>query len=141
MERVKKVGIIGAGNVGSTLAYILSATTPYEIVLQDKDKDRAKNECSIQPGYNDEESYNVYYITCLPWLTYAGMTHPILNGNKESCSVPRICFGRFEEKNKRYIMPFNLTVSHALVDGFPCSKALNTLKENCLRAEEFYIKN
>ena len=42
MERVKKVGIIGAGNVGSTLAYILSATTPYEIVLQDKDKDRAR---------------------------------------------------------------------------------------------------
>ena len=106
-----------------------------------KEVERAKNECSIQPGYNDEESYNVYYITCLPWLTYAGMTHPIPNGNKESCSVPRICFGRFEEKNKRYIMPFNLTVSHALVDGFPCSKALNTLKENCLRSEEFYIKN
>lgn len=42
MERVKKVGIIGAGNVGSTLAYILSATTPYEIILQDKDKDRAR---------------------------------------------------------------------------------------------------
>ncbi len=42
MERVKKVGIIGAGNVGSTLAYILSATTPYVIVLQDKDKDRAR---------------------------------------------------------------------------------------------------
>lgn len=42
MQRVKKVGIIGAGNVGSTLAYILSATTPYEIVLQDKDKNRAR---------------------------------------------------------------------------------------------------
>ncbi|WP_104722273.1 malate dehydrogenase [Helicobacter mesocricetorum] len=42
MERVKKVGIIGAGHVGSTLAFILSATTPYEIVLQDKDKDRAR---------------------------------------------------------------------------------------------------
>ncbi|CAM2797234.1 malate dehydrogenase [Helicobacter burdigaliensis] len=42
MERVKKVGIIGAGHVGSTLAYILSANTPYEIVLQDKDKDRAR---------------------------------------------------------------------------------------------------
>ncbi|MCH5323082.1 MAG: malate dehydrogenase [Helicobacter sp.] len=42
MERLKKVGIIGAGNVGSTLAYILSATTAYEIILQDKDKDRAR---------------------------------------------------------------------------------------------------
>lgn len=42
MERVKRVGIIGAGNVGSTLAYILSATTPYQIVLRDKDKDRAR---------------------------------------------------------------------------------------------------
>lgn len=41
MERVKKIGIIGAGHVGSTLAFILSATTSYEIVLQDKDKDRA----------------------------------------------------------------------------------------------------
>lgn len=42
MERVKKVGIIGAGNVGSTLAYILSSTTPYEVALQDKDRDRAR---------------------------------------------------------------------------------------------------
>ncbi|MDA3966586.1 malate dehydrogenase [Helicobacter sp. WB40] len=42
MERVKKVGIIGAGHVGSTLAFILSSSTPYEIVLQDKDKDRAR---------------------------------------------------------------------------------------------------
>ena len=42
MERVKRVGIIGAGNVVSTLAYILSATTPYQIVLRVKDKDRAR---------------------------------------------------------------------------------------------------
>ncbi|MDE6661299.1 MAG: hypothetical protein K2J93_05710, partial [Anaeroplasmataceae bacterium] len=97
-----------------------------------------KNQTKVNDGYNDNENYDVYYITCLPWLSYTAMTHPIPDNMKESCSVPRICFGKYtEQADGRYSLSFNLTVSHALVDGYPCSKALNQLKENCLHARDF----
>ncbi|MDE7263680.1 MAG: hypothetical protein K2N64_03345 [Anaeroplasmataceae bacterium] len=96
----------------------------------------AKKQTMVQEGYNDKDNYDVYYITCLPWISYTAMTHPIPENNLESCSVPRICFGKYEEVEGRYLLTFNLTVSHALVDGYPCSKALNYLKENCLKARD-----
>ncbi|MDE7106561.1 MAG: hypothetical protein K2O22_05295 [Anaeroplasmataceae bacterium] len=99
--------------------------------------EQTKHQNSVDDGYNDNQNYDVYYITCLPWLSYTAMTHPIPANDKESCSVPRICFGKYEEKNGRMILSFNLTVSHALVDGYPCCKALNQLKENCINARDF----
>lgn len=99
--------------------------------------EQTKHQSKVNDGYNDNESYDVYYITCLPWLSYTAMTHPIPANDKESCSVPRICFGKYEEKNGHLILSFNLTVSHALVDGYPCCKALNQLKGNCINARDF----
>ena len=99
--------------------------------------EQTKHQITVNDGYNDSQNYDVYYITCLPWLSYTAMTHPIPENDKESCSVPRICFGKYTEKNGQFILSFNLTVSHALVDGYPCSKALNQLKENCMHARDF----
>ncbi|MDE7212958.1 MAG: hypothetical protein K2N42_00085, partial [Anaeroplasmataceae bacterium] len=97
-----------------------------------------KNQTKVNDGYNDNQNYDVYYITCLPWISYTAMTHPIPENMKESCSVPRICFGKYTKTNdEKYVLSFNLTVSHALVDGYPCSKALNQLKENCMHAKDF----
>lgn len=99
--------------------------------------EKAKLQTSVKDEYNDS-SYNVYYITCIPWLSYTTMSHPLPDNNKESSSVPRICWGKYELKNDRYVMPFNLNVSHALVDGYPLAKALNNLKDNSLNCLELF---
>ena len=104
-----------------------------------KDVESAKKQEKVKDEYNDN-NYNVYYITCVPWLSYTTMTHPLPDNNKESSSVPRICWGKFELKNNRYVLPFNLTVSHAFVDGYPLSKALNNLKQNSLNCLDFFEK-
>lgn len=98
----------------------------------------AKNEECVNEGYNNED-YNVYYITCIPWLEYNSMVHPLPNNNVESSSVPRICWSKYKLVNDRYILSFNLTVSHVLVDGFPCSKALNNVKEYSLNCLKYFI--
>lgn len=82
--------------------------------------------------YNDLKTYQEYYMTCLPWLEYESMTHPIPDNDKESASTPRICWGKYYLDNDRYLLSFNLTVSHALVDGYASSKALNKVKEYSL---------
>lgn len=96
----------------------------------------AKNQFTVKEDYNDNQNFDVYYITCLPWLSYTAMTHPLPENNKESCSVPRICFGKYTDVGGKFTLSFNLTVSHALVDGHPLSRALNLLKENCLNARK-----
>lgn len=94
-----------------------------------------KNQNGKNIEYNSENNYAVYYITCVPWVNYTAMTHPVPNNMPESSSVPRICFSKYSLKDGKYILSFNINVSHALVDGYPLSKAFNKLIENSLNPE------
>lgn len=91
----------------------------------------------LKEGYNTNIDFNDYYITCLPWLDYSSMSHPIPD-NKESQSVPRICWSKYIFNNDKYTMKLNITVSHALVDGYALSKTFNKVKENCDIANDFF---
>jgi len=95
-----------------------------------KEVETKKHKLKVDDTYNSN-SYDVFYITCLPWLDFTSFTHPIPSGNVESLSVPRICWGKYKEKDGRYLMMLNITVSHALVDGYPLSSAFNKVQENC----------
>lgn len=89
-----------------------------------------KNEDELRNGYNTNNLWDDYYITCVRWVDFTSFVHPIPL-NKESNSVPRICFGKYVLKDGKYMMMLNITVSHALVDGYPLSCAFNAVKENC----------
>lgn len=97
--------------------------------------DNAKHEQRPREGYNTNNDYDDIYLTCLPWLDYTSMTHPIPQGDIQSLSVPRICFGKFNE-NK--VLNFNITVSHALVDGKDVSDAFLLLQKNCDNCRNFF---
>jgi len=80
---------------------------------------------------------DVVYATCIPSLAFKGMTHPTPSGDPDSLSVPRICWGQFRKENDgRCHLTLNITVSHALVDGFPLAQCFNAIKAYCLAPEE-----
>ena len=66
------------------------------------------------------------------------MTHPIPD-DKESLSVPRVCFGKFHLVDGKYKLMLNINVNHAFVDGYPLSQAFVNIQkllddiENVLR--------
>ncbi len=77
--------------------------------------------------FGDERS-DKYYFSCLPWLDFDTMTNPIPD-SVNSLSIPRICWGKYVEKDGRYTMSYSVQVSHALVDGRPlCDVFANTQK-------------
>lgn len=41
-------------------------------------------------NFNPENCYNEYYITCVPWVDYTDITHPIPDDISSQC-IPRIC--------------------------------------------------
>lgn len=88
-----------------------------------------KNQTNVKTSYNDSKLYNEYYITCIPWLSIEGMTHPLIDNDYESLTVPRICWDKYREENGKYVMTLNITVNHMFVDGYPLSQAFNLVQE------------
>lgn len=79
--------------------------------------------------YNPVNCYNEYYISCLPWINFSSVTHPIPD-DKSSQSIPRICWGKYNKKEDKFIMDFNITVNHMFCDGKDVSMFLLELEKN-----------
>lgn len=87
--------------------------------------------------YNDFTEFNQFYMTCLPWISFTGMIHPM--PNDDSSFVPRICWSKYYERNDKYYISLNINVSHALVDGYPLSKAFLKIEENINNPEQLNL--
>lgn len=98
--------------------------------------EEVKNQDFIKDTYNDSNLFNDYYMTCIPWLSIEGMTHPLCDNNYESSSVPRICWDKYRLENNKYIMLLNITVSHCFVDGYPLTLAFKNIQDNFNNIEE-----
>lgn len=96
-----------------------------------------KDKKMIKDAYNDSPLFDQFYISCVPWLNFASMTHPLPSRNPSSSSVPRVCWGKFYDVGDRKKVMLNITVSHALVDGLPLSKTFLKIQEYFDKAEEY----
>ena len=96
----------------------------------------AKEQSEIKKDdYNPENCYNEYYITCVPLVDFTEINHPIPDDIASQC-IPRICWGKYVEKDGIYELTLNITVSHIFVDGFPLANAFNKIQEYLNKEEE-----
>lgn len=107
--------------------------TFYEIAK--KHIEPAKKANTLSSVYNPTDCWSEFYITCLPWIDFTGMTHPIPK-NQSSQTVPRICWGKYYQDGDKYKMSLNITVSHIFIDGLHLSKAFNKIEESLNNIEE-----
>jgi len=71
--------------------------------------------------------------TSLPWFSFSGMFHPV--GPDPADSMPRIAWGRFEQKEGKLVMPLNVQAHHALVDGVHLAKFFKGVEDLIQSAE------
>ncbi|WP_409294068.1 CatA-like O-acetyltransferase [Peribacillus sp. SCS-26] len=64
---------------------------------------------------NEEGADHFLYMTCIPWVSFTSITHPIHLSPADS--VPRIAWGKFFEENEKIKLPVSVQAHHALVDG------------------------
>jgi chloramphenicol O-acetyltransferase type A len=55
------------------------------------------------------------FVTCLPWLTFTSIQHPI--GQFADASIPNVAAGRFAIADGRLAFPLAVQAHHGLVDG------------------------
>lgn len=91
--------------------------------------EKVKNQSYIEKeDYNPENCYDEYYITCVPWMTFIQLTHPIPDDIRSQC-IPRICWGKYTINDNKAELNLNITVSHIFVDGYPLENAFNKIQE------------
>ena len=77
---------------------------------------------STTSSYRDD----LIYITCIPWITFTHVSHPITLNKCDS--VPRISWGKYYKCGEKTMLPFSVQVNHALADGFHVGKYIEKLQ-------------
>jgi chloramphenicol O-acetyltransferase type A len=75
------------------------------------------------------------YLSCLPWLDFSAMTHPLQN--KDDC-IPRIAWGKIIEETGRARVSVNLQAHHAIMDGLHAARFFQEVQKN---ADEFQLSS
>ena len=104
----------------------------YEIAT--KAVNKAKIGLREDVPYN-ENRYDQYYFTSIPWIDYLSGTHPMPHNDNDY--VPRISWGKYTNNNGKITLPFGIQVSHAFVDGYPLAKAFIRIQEILDNVEEY----
>lgn len=105
-------------------------TAQYAVDLNDflenarKQSELAQHEMGLQTGSHRDD---LIYITCLPWVSFTGMTHPIHMHPADS--IPRISWGKFFEEKGHILLPFSVQAHHALVDGAHVGRFYQLIQE------------
>lgn len=57
-----------------------------------------------------------YCISCVPWVSFSGCNSRVTNG--EPSYFPIITIGKYEKSKTKTTMPMNVTIAHAVCDGY-----------------------
>lgn len=64
----------------------------------------------------DDQPLNFYCISCTPWTTFTGYGSRVING--EPAYFPIVTMGKYERNGEKISMPVNITIAHAVSDGY-----------------------
>ena len=74
-----------------------------------------------------KEGGDLIFISCLPWMRVTALTFE-RQPDPDDC-VPRIAWGRWEERDGRYVLGVSLDVNHRTVDGLHVGQFAKALEE------------
>lgn len=89
---------------------------------------RAKAESAAQTTFitgGPWDKDQLIYFTCLPWFPVTALTN---ERNPDPCdSVPRVSWGKYEEKDGKTMLSISLELNHRLLDGAHVGKLYEAL--------------
>lgn len=101
---------------GSELFYIVTLETGDDLVefcARAKAQSAAQTEFIISGDWDEDQCI---YFSCLPWFPITALTNE--RNVDPSDTVPRVAWGRWEERDGRTILSLSLELNHRLLDGY-----------------------
>ncbi len=74
---------------------------------------------------------NFYCISCVPWFSFTGYSSRAVNGEPSFC--PIILIGKYEKSGINTELPVNITISHAVCDGYHAGLFFESLQEEIVK--------
>lgn len=87
--------------------------------------ERGKKEIILEEKQKGKD--NLVFITCLPWISFTSVMHPVRIDAADS--IPRIAWGKYFRENKKVKLPLSVQVNHCLMDGIQVAKFYNYIQE------------
>lgn len=90
---------------------------------------RAARACQVQTAFMDEQDFEpdqLIYISSIPWMPITAISHE-RDLNKDD-SIPRIAWGKYEERDGRLLLTCGAECSHRLVDGYHVGRFYQNLQ-------------
>lgn len=103
-------------------AYDADFAVFYGNLLHDAEAYKNKKGIKVKEG----QPKNFFCISCVPWLDYAAYSSVNYGGTPNL--FPLITFGKYTEESGKTTLPFTLTISHAVMDGYHLSKFFHDLQ-------------
>jgi len=79
------------------------------------------------------------FLTGLPWISFTGVMHAAPTHAPDS--VPRIAWGKYREIAGRVMLPLNVQVHHALIDGVHVGRFYSKVEEMLGNAGEWLVRS
>ncbi|MBQ6174585.1 MAG: chloramphenicol acetyltransferase [Clostridia bacterium] len=97
---------------------------------------KAKEVSGAQTCFLDmsKEGSDLLFISCLPWVRLTGLTNE-RSPDPDDC-IPRIAWGRWEERGSRLILGLCVEVNHRTVDGVHIGRFAQALEEEIAGLED-----
>lgn len=88
---------------------------------------RAQARSAAQTAFANDEDWGdeLIYFTCLPWFPVTALTNE--RDADPSDSIPRVAWGRWEEREGRTTLSLSLELNHRLLDGCHVGQLYNAL--------------
>ncbi|MDE5648958.1 MAG: chloramphenicol acetyltransferase [Oscillospiraceae bacterium] len=83
---------------------------------------REQKECFIGPLGND-----VFQCSPMPWISYTHISHT--NSGKKDNATPLFDWGKYYQKDERYILPISIQAHHSFVDGIHVGRLADRLQQ------------
>lgn len=75
------------------------------------------------PDSESEQRDDLVYFSCTPWFSFTSLTNEV-EGDPDD-SIPRITWGKFEEKDGKWLLPYAVQLNHRLLDGWHLGQLVN----------------
>lgn len=79
------------------------------------------------PIFEDEEGKDDFlFMSSFPWVSFTGIQHPVA---MPADSIPRITWGKIEDRSDGRVLPLSVQAHHALVDGRDMGRFFQTAEK------------
>lgn len=87
----------------------------------------ADAQCSPFPDPQQENRDDLVYLSCTPWFSFTSLTNE-MDCNPDD-SIPRITWGKYEERDGRLRLPYAIQLNHRLLDGWHVAQLLQSVQD------------